>query len=184
MYYYSYIYDIYIIYIVCVCFWNITLVVMPRYKLSQSTCKHSLLNPRAVSNCTYHFMVLVFFLHRLGSPLGTINGNKYLMNEWNDEDVRRCWLDCPQHLHVVVWQVWSFFFNLFILISWRLITSQYCSGFCHTLTWISHGFTCIPHPDPPSHLPLYPIPLGLPSAPGLSTCLMHPTWAGDLFHHR
>ena len=57
----------------------------------------------------------------------------------------------------------------------------YCSGFCHTLTWISHGFTCVPHPDPPSHLPLHPIPLGLPSAPGPSTCLMHPTWAGDLF---
>ena len=37
------------------------------------------------------------------------------------------------------------------------------------------------HPDPPSHLPLHPIPLGLPSAPGPSTCLMHPTWAGDLF---
>ena len=77
-----------------------------------------------------------------------------------------------------------FFFFSFFFISWRLITLQYCSGFCHTLTWISHGFTCIPHPDPPSHLPLYPIPLGLPSAPGLSTCLMHPTWAGDLFYPR
>ena len=43
-------------------------------------------------------------------------------------------------------------FFSFIFISWRLITLQYCSGFCHTLTWISHGFTCIPHPDPPSHL--------------------------------
>ena len=53
----------------------------------------------------------------------------------------------------------------FFFISWRLITLQYCSGFCHTLTWISHGFTCIPHPDPPSHLPLYPILLGFPSAP-------------------
>ena len=52
------------------------------------------------------------------------------------------------------------FIFLFIFISWRLITLQYCSGFCHTLTWISHGFTCIPHPDPPSHLPLHPIPLG------------------------
>ena len=41
-----------------------------------------------------------------------------------------------------------------------------------------------PHPDPPSHLPLHPIPLGLPSAPSPSTCLMHPTWAGDLFHPR
>ena len=76
------------------------------------------------------------------------------------------------------------FFNFHFFISWRLITLQYCSGFCHTLTWISHGFTGIPHPDPPSHLPLHPIPLGLPSAPGLSTCLMHPTWAGDLLHPR
>ena len=62
------------------------------------------------------------------------------------------------------------------------ITLQYCSSFCQTLTWISHGFTCVPHPDPLSHLPVYPVPLGLPSAPALSTCLMHPTWAGDLFH--
>ena len=75
----------------------------------------------------------------------------------------------------------SLFFS-FIFISWRLITLQYCSGFCHTLTWISHGFTCVPYPDPPSCLPPHPIPLGLPSAPALSTCLMHPTWAGDLFH--
>ena len=46
---------------------------------------------------------------------------------------------------------WARFFFPFIFISWRLITLQYCSGFCHTLTWISHGFTCIPHPNPPSH---------------------------------
>ena len=75
-------------------------------------------------------------------------------------------------------------FFLFIFISWRLITLQYCSGFCHTLTWISHGFTCIPHPNPASYLPLQPIPLGLPSAPGPSTCLVPPAWAGDLFHPR
>ena len=42
-----------------------------------------------------------------------------------------------------------FIFYLFIFISWRLITLQDCSGFSHTLTWISHGVTCIPHPDPP-----------------------------------
>ena len=35
------------------------------------------------------------------------------------------------------------FFFSFIFISWRLIMLQYCSGFCHTLTWISHGFTCV-----------------------------------------
>ena len=38
-----------------------------------------------------------------------------------------------------------------------------------------------PIPIPTSHLPLHPIPLGLPSAPGQSTCLMHPTWAGFCF---
>ena len=68
----------------------------------------------------------------------------------------------------------SFFFIIFFI----------CGGFCHTLKWNSHGFTCVPHPDPPSHLPLHPIPLGLPSAPGPRACLMHPTWAGDLFHPR
>ena len=46
----------------------------------------------------------------------------------------------------------SFLFS-FIFISWRLITLQYCSGFCHTLTWISHGFTYIPIPIlPPTSL--------------------------------
>ena len=81
-----------------------------------------------------------------------------------------------------IFRCWPFFF--FFFFSCRLITLQYCSGFCHTLTRISHAFTCIPHPDSPSHLPLHPIPLGLPSAPGPSTCLMHPAWAGDLFHPR
>ena len=94
---------------------------------------------------------------------------------------RSCALYCL--LFPLVSPFLSFFFP-FIFISWRLINLQYCSGFCHTLTWISHGFTCISHPDPPSHLPVHPIPLGLPSAPGPSTCIMHPAWAGDLFHPR
>ena len=58
-----------------------------------------------------------------------------------------------------------FFFNF----NWRLITLQYCGGFCHTFTWISHGCTCVPYPDPPSHFPPHPIPQGHPSAPALST---------------
>ena len=40
-----------------------------------------------------------------------------------------------------------------IYFNWRLITLQYCSGFCHTLTWISHGCTHVPHPEPPLSLP-------------------------------
>ena len=87
-------------------------------------------------------------------------------------------------LYIYILFPFLFHFKFFscIFISWRLGGLKYCSGFYHTLTWISHRFTCTPHPDPPSHLPLHPIPLGLPSAPGPSTCLMHPTWAGDLFH--
>ena len=41
--------------------------------------------------------------------------------------------------------------------------------FCHTLTWICHVCTCVPHPEPPSHLRPHPIPLGPPSAPAPST---------------
>ena len=81
----------------------------------------------------------------------------------------------------IIHTFYSLFFPI-IFISWRLITLQYCSGFCHSLTWISYGCTCVPHPEPPSHLPPHPIPLGLPSAPAPSTCLMHPTWTGALFH--
>ena len=66
------------------------------------------------------------------------------------------------------------FFNFFFTLKnsyfkWRPITLQYCSGFCHTMTWISHGHTCVPHPEPPYHLPLHPIPQGYFSAPALST---------------
>ena len=60
------------------------------------------------------------------------------------------------------------FFNL-IYFNLRLITLQYCGGFCNIFTWICHGCTYVPHPEPPSHLPPHPIPQGHPSAPALST---------------
>ena len=51
----------------------------------------------------------------------------------------------------------SFHSLKFIYFNWRLITLQYCSGFfSHALTWVSHGCTCVPHPEPPSHLPPHP----------------------------
>ena len=63
-------------------------------------------------------------------------------------------------------------------VSWRIMTLQYCSGFCHTLIWISHGFTCVPHSEPPSPTSLWVIPVHQPWA----ACLMHWTWIVDLFH--
>ena len=64
----------------------------------------------------------------------------------------------------------SFFFNfylLFLLISLFYFTILY--WFCHTLTWIRHECTCVPHPESSSHLPPHPIHLGHPNAP----CIMH-----------
>ena len=63
---------------------------------------------------------------------------------------------------------WTFK-NWLLYFNWRLITLHYCGCFCHTSTWISHGCTCVPHPEPPSHLLPHPIPQGHPSAPALST---------------
>ena len=40
--------------------------------------------------------------------------------------------------------------------------------FCHTSTWIRHGCTRVPHPEPSSHLPPRTIPLGHPNAPAPS----------------
>ena len=47
-----------------------------------------------------------------------------------------------------------FFFN-FTILYW----------FCHISKWIRHRYTCVPHPEPPSHIPPQTIPLGHPSAP-------------------
>ena len=68
---------------------------------------------------------------------------------------------------VFFWQ--SFYIFSFNYFNWRLTTLQYCSWFCHALTWISHGCACVPHPATPFHLSPYPILQGHPSAPALST---------------
>ena len=69
----------------------------------------------------------------------------------------------------------SFFFSvLFIYLFYFTIFYW----FCHTLTWIHHGCTCVPHPETPSHLPPHPVPLGHPSSPDPNT-LYHecnPDW--------
>ena len=52
---------------------------------------------------------------------------------------------CLWHVTESRWHCISFFFfNL------RLITLQYCGSICHTLTWVSHGCTCVSHPESPT----------------------------------
>ena len=51
-----------------------------------------------------------------------------------------------------------FFFFYFTILYW----------FYHVSIWIPHGYTHVPHPEPPSHLPPCTLPLGYPSAPASS----------------
>ena len=61
-----------------------------------------------------------------------------------------------------------FFFFYFTILYW----------FCHTSTWIHHGCTCVPNPEPPSHLPPYTIPLVIPVHQPQASCILHCTWTG------
>ena len=65
-------------------------------------------------------------------------------------------------------KTWIFF--KFIYFNWRLISLQYCSGFFHTLTWISHGCTMCS----PSWTPLPPPSPCHPSGSSQCTSPEHP----------
>ena len=45
--------------------------------------------------------------------------------------------------------IYLFIFNFIIIIFYFTILYW----FCHTSTCIHHGCTCVPHPEPPSHIP-------------------------------
>ena len=130
---------------------------------------------------SYLFSLSESFSHSLSQvqtlPERTSNWLRHLMSGLTPGQPHRC----PESLvEAFFWSSVDFFLCFFFF----LIIFFICSGFCHTLKWNSHGFPCVPHPYTPSHLRLHPLPLGLPSAPGPSACLMHPTWAGYLFHPR
>ena len=69
---------------------------------------------------------------------------------------------CPREGKGYPLQYSLFFKILFIYFNWRLITLQYCGGFCHTLMWISHRYTCVP----PSWKALPPHASGLSQSTG------------------
>ena len=61
------------------------------------------------------------------------------------------------HMHIHIYKSHIHVPHNLFFFNWRPITLQYCGGFCHTLTWVSHGWTCVPHPEPP------PTSLAIPS---------------------
>lgn len=83
------------------------------------------------------------------------------------------------------WGLLNILFNIIIFkiyLNWRLITLQYCGGFCHR--WYESATAAhVPPLQTPSHLlPPHPIPLDFPSTLALSACFIHQTWTGPLFH--
>ena len=54
----------------------------------------------------------------------------------------------------------SFYFFFFYINLFKLEVNYFTIlyWFCHTSTWICHRYTCVPHPEPPSHLPPRTIP--------------------------
>ena len=83
-------------------------------------------------------------------------------------------------LCVICVECFVFFLIYFNL---RIITWQYCDGFCHTSAWIGHRYTsvpCILNPPPTSllTLSLWVIPEPWLWVP----CFMHQTCPGHLFY--
>ena len=76
-----------------------------------------------------------------------------------------------QMLSLKIFWSWKFFICFYGLKSFLLLLLFFFTilyWFYHTSTCIHHGCTRVPHPERPSHLPPYTIPLGHPSAPAPS----------------
>ena len=47
---------------------------------------------------------------------------------------------------------------IFLNYNWRVVSLQYCDGYCHTSTWMAVGMHVSPPSCTPSHLPSHPVP--------------------------
>ena len=72
----------------------------------------------------------------------------------------------------------SFNFLCKFIFNWRIIALQYCIGFCHIPTRISHR-----HAYVPTLLILPPSPLGCHRAPDLSSCVIEQISTGCVILH-
>ena len=71
------------------------------------------------------------------------------------------------NIYFYLLEIFYYFFNYF---NWRLITLQYCGGFCHTSTWINHRCTYVPLSWTLLPPPSLPHPSGLSQSTGFECC--------------
>ena len=98
-----------------------------------------------------HYSISVNWIH---SPIG-LHTKFYIFYPQGKKSVNKYFLSVSQH-HIFIFFIYLLFY--FTILYW----------FCHTSTWIHHGCTRAPNPEPPSHLPPHTISLGHPSAPAPS----------------
>ena len=79
--------------------------------------------------------------------------DKEVTERWK-QGVNRSALHFIFFLFLFFWADCIYFIYFFFMLYNHFIIFFVCGGFCHTLKWNSHWFTCVPHPDTPSHLPL------------------------------
>ena len=110
----------------------------------------------------------------------SFSGNWWDINQKGRKRQWECWM-VERYLYFL----WSksvnihiFFFlkNLFIYFNWRPIALKYCSGFCHTLTWISHGCTGVTYPSFTFLLSLFYLFCGIP----VTNLLPYLTWLNKM----
>ena len=91
---------------------------------------------------------------------------KWDRNRW--QDYKRIHLLMEDYCYKYTCIMFIIYLSLLLLFKNYLFYFTTLYWFCHTLTWIHHGYICVPHPEPPSQLLPHPIPLSYPSAPAPS----------------